>query len=233
METATFDLDEWLAQAITGRGKLVNKKRELMKQRNDIDAEITKVDAAIAMINEVAGPVLGDNGGKRVTGVQELVRKVVCEMAMPNTDHPERSASRLWEESEVVEAVLGRDPMMKPTSIRSSLRTLVSKGEVERQGKRGSHTYRWSSENAEQPSMEDRVRNALANAGPDGVSEKDLAWKAGDSETTGTLLETLVEQGNIEKFPVGEGEFRYRIVPKAERQEEQKTLFGGAEQPPA
>lgn len=232
MEQQGFDVESWLGQAKQGRAQLVEKKRELMQQRNALEDQIAKVDADIAKIDEVAGPAIGGNGSGRMTGVQDLVRTTVRELSMPDSDHPEHNASRLWDEDDLVTEVLRREPMMKKSSVRSALRTLVSKGEIERQGKRGAHTYRWASPDAEQPSVEDRVRNALANAGKGGVSEKDLAWKGGDGETTGTLLDTLIKEGVVERFPIGEGEFRFRIVPKPGDLEEQKTLFAGADAPP-
>ena len=227
MEQKGFDVESWLAQAKEGRDQLVRRKRELMEQRNAIDEQIAQCDAGIAKIDEVAGPALGGSTSGRVGGVQKLVRATVHELAQPHEDHPGRSADKLWDEEHIITEVLHREPMMKPSSIRSSLRTLVGKKEIERHGKRGSHTYRWASHGAEQPSMEDRIRTALANAGNDGVTEKGLGWKAGDADVTGTLLDSLVTEGVVEKFPVGEGEWRFRIVPRDEKPEDQKTLFGG------
>jgi hypothetical protein len=215
----TFDVQRWLGLAKEGRDELLSRKRELMQQRNDLDREIQQVDDDIAKIDSVVGPALG-NGSGRVTGVLDLTRRVVHEVA----------STELLAESDLVTEVLRLEPMMKPDSIKSALRTLVTKDEVERAGKRGSHTYRWKThkDGSVAPSIEDRINTGLANAGQVGVTAEHLIWKTGDSEGTTLLLQTLVDEGSIERFPVGQGEFRYRIVKREEETDDgepQSTLF--------
>lgn len=211
---------------------LLARKRDLMGQRVKIDAEISKVDADIAKIDEVAGPAIGGPSA-RMTGVKELVRSTVRDLSHHHPDHPERDVNQLWDEESVVAEVLRREPLMKVSSVRGSIRNLVSKGEIERQGKRGSYTYRWASPDAEQPSPEDRIRGSLANAGHSGVSEDALVQDVGNPDHTGSLLRQLVDHGAVEKFPIGGGEFHYRIKAKSEEVAEHRTLFDGADAPPA
>lgn len=207
-----FDVDSWVDQARAGREKLTERKRELARQQQELEAEIKSLDEGLAKIDAILAPIEGD-APRRMTGVTDLAREVVKELA----------SGAFVAEEDLVTEVLKREPLMKQGSIKSALRSLLTKEEIERSGTRGSHTYRWAKRTAgaETPSAKDRLYTALVSAGSDGVPLAKVVDHVGAEAEK--ILATLVEEGSVEYIPVGEGEWRYRLVPDDEVEETEET----------
>jgi hypothetical protein len=207
------------------RMALREKKKELEARRGHIDKEIIAVDRAILMLTR--GPVQEVEPApesKRVR-VGELTKQVIRKLsARPSVDYENDPVPRWIDEDDLVEAVLREEPMGRPKSIKGALARLVKANLAARQGPRGSYSYQWRGPVSVQPFPEDAINTALAVAGRAGVSKEELVEKAGSG--SGKILAQRLADGTVEKFPVGDGKFHYRIPGKDDAEPEPNLFYG-------
>lgn len=226
-----FDVNAWLEQGKSALVALADREREIESEIRELEKERSEIQEQRGRIEAVFGKA--DDSGERRTGVIDLCREVVASLEPEKRDGHDIG----WTEDDLVTAVLRKDPLMKETSVRSSLRSLAKKGEVERLGKRGSRRYRRPaappSEVAEKPDLTEQILAKLLTAGSKGLAPKDIAWIVGDDETAMLLLDQMMHEEQIETFPAGEGVFRYRMKDAGRNdgevhdEMEQSGLFGG------
>lgn len=235
-QAQTFNVDSWLAQGKDALTALHARKHAIAAKRVELEKEEAQIDEQIKSIEAVFGTVTPE----RRTGVIDLCREVV--KAAPWEKDGAKNLG--LPEDDLVRLVLERDPLMKDSSIRNALRNLAKKDELDRFGKRGSYRYRpvqtegeVPSEAVDKASPEERIETKLISVGKDGATIRDLAYIVGDQDHALLILDEMIGNDRVETFPVGEGEFRYRLKEAApapgsngktdpEEDEPQSSMFG-------
>jgi hypothetical protein len=227
----TFDLNRHLSRIRDGKAELEKRRDSIQDEIAALTSELEKVDADLERIEGLDLDAVLGPAPQRMTGVLQVVEGVAMRMLEDGS---------VVAEADIVHGV--KFSGAKSGSVRSALSRLVERGTVCRTGKRGSWSYflpKTESDASSEPSAEapetdllSRVLSALAEAGAAGMLQSDLYLKLNlGLDSDGAMNEILKD----DRIVCREGRYRDVVSDAAAQAKpfQQRTLFDGAEPPPA